>query len=80
MVSLRRRLSDKLLNAGTTMAFDTQEMHRAYRAAGARRLTPSDAQLMLTLETVSSCMIRLGMWIMPTRTPVSKSVVPKSYA
>jgi hypothetical protein len=67
--TLRRQLGNKLLNAGASMAFDSQSMHRSYRRAGHRTLSPADAQLMWTLDVVSRGMVRLGLLLMPSRSP-----------
>jgi hypothetical protein len=64
--SLRKRLSDKLLNAGATMAIDRQTMYREYMRSGVKALSPADAQLLSALGITSACMIRLGMFIMPS--------------
>jgi len=71
MTSLRRRVSDWLLEAGATMALDCQEMWRKSQRRGARTPSNGDLQVLFLLDLVSTTAIRLGMIIMPARLPHS---------
>jgi len=71
MTSLRRRVSDRLLEAGATMALDREEMWRKSQRGGARTLSNGDLQVLFLLDVVSTTAIRLGMIIMPARLPCS---------
>jgi hypothetical protein len=71
MTSLRRRVSERLLESGARMALDRQEMWRKSQRRGARTLSNADLQLLFMLDVVSATKIRLGMIIMPARLPDS---------
>jgi hypothetical protein len=67
--SLRRAVSDTLLEWGARTALDAQEMLRKARQSGVRRLSPADLQLLGALDLWSTAAIRLGTIIMPSRLP-----------
>ena len=67
MRSLRGAMSDWLLEAGTKLALDRQEMWRKAQQSGVRSLTAGDAQVLGALDLWSKAAIRLGFLIMPRR-------------
>jgi hypothetical protein len=69
MRSLRRALADKLVESGTQLALDRQEMLRNARNAGVRSLDSRSMELLLVLELLSSAKIKLGFLLMPRRLP-----------
>jgi len=71
MTALRRKVSDRLLEAGATMGLDCQEMWRKSQREGARTLSTGDLHVLFLLDLVSTIKIRLGMIIMPARLPDS---------
>jgi hypothetical protein len=68
MTGLRRRLSDRLLDAGSTMALDCQEMWRKSQR-DARGPSNGDLQVLFLVDLLSRLAIRLGVMIMPPRLP-----------
>ena len=69
MVELRRRISEKLLEAGIELALDRQEMSRRARQRGDVPQTEF-LDVMGLLDGLSALAIRLGIVIMPTRPPL----------
>ena len=64
MTALRRRVSQWLMDAGATLALDSQEMWRKSQHSGP---APSngDLQVLFMLDVLSSAAIRLGRIVMP---------------
>jgi hypothetical protein len=52
------------------MALDRDEMWRSYQRSGARRASNQDLGALFMIDVVSAAAIRLGMLIMPSRSPV----------
>jgi hypothetical protein len=71
---LRRRISDKLLDLGTTLQSERQEIWRKSQRSGlhTRDYDPGDLHVLAVLDmldVLSNIAIRLGVKIMPTRLP-----------
>jgi hypothetical protein len=76
--SLRQGLSERLLRAGSAMAFDRQEINAKMAAdPRARRLGARDVEelsrYLRTLDLLSSILVRVGLLLMPAprSTPVA---------
>jgi len=69
MTSLRRRVAERLLDAGATMALDCQQMWRKSQRSGDQSPFNGEFQVLFLLDLVSTAAIRLGMIIMPARLP-----------
>jgi hypothetical protein len=67
MGSIRRALADKLVESGTRLELDRQEMLRNARKAGVRQLDSRSIQLLGMIEIISSVKIKLGFLLMPSR-------------
>ncbi len=68
MRSLRRRLSNRPLEAGATLAVERQQMWRVSQRSGTRTFDRGDAHVLFVLEMLdrlSKAAIRLGMITMP---------------
>jgi hypothetical protein len=66
---LRYALSRRLLDAGTELAMDRQEMWRRSEREGHARLRDGDLQALAVMDAVSAVKIRLGMLLLPSRIP-----------
>lgn len=72
MVELRRRISERLLEAGIELALDRQEMSRRARQRGDSPQTEF-LDVMGLLDGLSALAVRLGVVVMPTRPPLEWS-------
>lgn len=73
MRSLRRALAEKLVESGTRLALDRQEMLRSASRAGIRSLDARSNQILFLTDVLSSAKIKLGFLLMPSRLPDSDS-------
>ena len=69
MRSIRRAVSNRLLEFGADLARDRQEMWQKAQQSGVRSLTYGDYQVLGALDLWSRTAIRLGMMIMPAVWP-----------
>jgi hypothetical protein len=67
--TLRQRLSRRLLEAGAAQSLECREMWAKCQRPGVRAGDNADLQLIALLQVISDAAIRLGVRIMPNRSP-----------
>jgi hypothetical protein len=69
MNTLRRRLSSRLVEAGAAQSLDCREMWAKCQKPGVRAVDNADLQLIALLQVLSDAAIRVGVRVMPSRSP-----------
>jgi hypothetical protein len=69
MRSLRRAVSDRLVEAGATLALDRQEIVRRAWQSGQRSPSRSDLSALGAIDLWSAAALRLGFLLMPADPP-----------
>jgi hypothetical protein len=67
MDALRRKLGDRLVEAGATQALDCREMWAKCERSGVSAADNIDLQVLGLLEVLSVAAIKLGVAVMPRR-------------
>lgn len=63
-------MSSKLLNAGAAQSLDCRELWAKSQKPGVRAVDNADLQLIALLQILSDTAIKLGVRLMPARSPL----------